>query len=384
MKAIIVVPPSTFLDNDKVFPHLGPYYIKRYVEEHSSHNVKIVYKAPWDFSGADIIGFSATTPQYKEALKLAQSVDVKTILGGPHAHHYEIKDRIWDYIIKGDGCKPFLNILNQKEPGNELDDPDQLPHRDESLHDYKYLLDGQPTTVILTSRGCPNKCAFCEDAGKPVRMKSPLAVKREIQECVNLGFSGIMFFDDLFCLNEARVKNLTDIIKPFNIKFRCFAHARNFSEKMAKMLFDAGCVEIGYGAESLSQKILDTVNKHTTVQQNYDLVKIAQKYGIRVKAFLLLGLPGESKESASAMEKFVVESGIDDFDVSIYYPYKGTQIADNIEKYDLYIKDNETIGYYKGKCGSAECSVETSLLTNQEIGGWHDRIYAHNKRWKKS
>ena len=92
-----------------------------------------------------------------------------------------------------------------------------------------------------------------------------------------------MFFDDLFCINTKRVKKLTEVIKPFNIKFRCFAHARNFTEKMAEMLSDAGCVEIGYGAESMSQGVLDSINKRTTVQQNYDLIKIAHKYGIRVK-----------------------------------------------------------------------------------------------------
>lgn len=385
MKALIVIPPSPFLDCDHVFPHLGPYYIKRFVEENSNHIVKINHDPPYDFNPRDfdIVGFSATTPQYESSKELAERVNKPTlkVIGGPHAHHYSLEnEKIWDYVFKGDGCKPFLNLLNGKSPGNELDDNNQLPYRDESFHKYKYFLDGNPTTIIMTSRGCPNNCAFCEDARTFIRLKAPMVVKKEIQECVDLGFTGIMFFDDLFCLNMKRVRDLCKIIKPFNIKFRCFAHARNFTDEMATLLADAGCVEIGYGAEHADQEILDLINKKTKVEQNYEIVKIAHKHNIRVKAFLLLGLPSETNETAEAVEKFVLTSRIDDFDIAIYYPYKGTRIADNMEDYDLYIEDDSTIGYYKGKKGASECVVHTSNLSSQEIKAWRERIYSHKKR----
>ena len=388
MEAVIVVPPSDFLDNDKVFPHLGPYYIKRYVEENSNHKVYINFKTPYDshFDDVDIIGFSSTTPQYSYVREIVKNIfhEKTTVIGGPHVQHYSIeKPDLWDYIITGDGCKPFLNILNGYDPGNALDDPNQLPHRDESLHEYKYFLDSNPTTVIMTSRGCPNKCAFCENACTPIRLKSPSFVKKEIQECVELGFTGIMFFDDLFCINIKRVRELCKVIKPFGIKFRCFAHARNFTTEMASILSDAGCVEIGYGAEHADQEMLDLINKRVSVEQIYGIVNIAHRYNIRVKAFLLLGLPSETHQTAKGVEDFVLTSGIDDFDVTIYYPYRGTQIADNIENYDLFIENGNTIGYYKGKGGTAECSVRTSALSTQEILAWRERIYSHHKRWKK-
>lgn len=388
MKAVIVIPPSDFLDSDKVFPHLGPYYIKRYVEENSNHEIIINFNSPYDsqFDEVDIIGFSTTTPQYPFAREMAKRFfnNKITIIGGPHAHHYNLEnENIWDYIINADGCKPFLNILNGKEPGNDQDNPDQLPYRDETFHEYKYFLDGNPTTVIMTARGCPNRCAFCEDASTPIRLKSPAAVKKEIQECVDLGFTGIMFFDDLFCISLKRVKDMYKVIKPFEIKFRCFAHAKNFTDEMAAILADAGCVEIGYGAEHIDQKMLDLLKKGTTVEQIYEIINIAHSYNIKVKAFLMLGLPGENNETAKGVEDFILTSGVDDFDVAIYYPYKGTEIADNIEKYDLFLENGETIGYYKGKGGYSECSVYTSALSTQEIHAWRDRIYSHNKRWKK-
>ncbi len=385
MKSVIIIPPSSFLDDYKVFPQLGPYYIKRYIEEHSDHKVDLLDGFPDDVSNWDVIGYSVTTPQYPSALSHALKIknQKKTlVVGGPHCKKYPVEGP-WNFVVKQDGCKPFLNILNGCLPGDEPDDPDQLPYRDETLHTYHYFLDGWKTTVIMSSRGCPNHCAFCEDAGVKVRLKSPAALDRELCECVNLGFRAIMFFDDLFCINIHRVKSLCEVIRKYNLKFRCFAHARNFSGEMAKVLADAGCVEIGYGAEHASQKILDTVEKRTTTAQNYQLIKIAHEYGIRVKAFLLLGLPGETNETAGELEKFVLTSNVDDFDVAIYYPYRGTKIADNLEKYDLKIVEDNPFGYYKGKCGFAECITRTSGLTREELMTWRDRIYSHNKRWKK-
>jgi anaerobic magnesium-protoporphyrin IX monomethyl ester cyclase len=385
MKAAIIVPPSDFLDDDRVFPPLGAYYIKRYVEENSKHTVTIFSNDEmFNIENFEVIGFSATTPQYSKALYMMNILPpwITTVIGGPHVHHYSTEKDLWDYVITGDGCKSFLDILNGRYPEEKLDDKNQLPHRDESFHRYKYYLDGNPTTVIMTARGCPNGCAFCEDARTNVRLKNPEIVKQEIQECVDLGFSGIMFFDDLFCLNLKRVRELCAVIKPFNIKFRCFAHAMNFTDEMAKMLADAGCVEIGYGAECLDQDILDTINKQTTVKQIYKLVNTAHKYGIRVKAFLMLGLPGETKESARKMEEFVMTSGVDDFDVSIYYPYKGTYIADHIDDYDLIIEKGYSSGFYKGKLGYAECVVRTPALSASEIKQLREKIYSHNKRFK--
>jgi radical SAM superfamily enzyme YgiQ (UPF0313 family) len=385
MKAAIIVPPSEFLDSDKVFPPLGAYYIKRYVEENSDHTVTIFptndqFRSIEQFA---VIGFSVTTPQYSKAVDVLNTLPkyITTVVGGPHVHHYEVKEP-WDYIIKGDGCKPFLDILNGKKPQEAFDSNNQMPHRDKSLHMYGYWLNSRAATTIMTARGCPNGCGFCEDARTLVRLKSPRVVKQEIQECIDLGFKAIMFFDDLFCLNIKRVRDMCEIIKPFNIKFRCFAHARNFTDEMAKILADAGCVEIGFGAETLDQDILDTINKKTTTEQIYELIETAHKHNIRVKAFLMIGLPGESVQSMSKTEDFVLTSGVDDFDVSIYYPYKGTYIADHIDEYDLSVCDKYSIGWYKGKKGKSECVIETSGLFSWQIERWRERIYSHNKRFK--
>ena len=378
MRSCIVIPPSIFLDNEKVFPQLGPYYIKRYVEENSNHIVDIM-SYPINIQKLrtyETVGFSITTPQYGEAVRILKSLDpnrVLTVAGGPHCLNYEAEG--FTLTINGDGCRPFLDILDHKIPHEADDDNDQLPYRDGTLHEYKYLLNGMPSTVIITSRGCPNHCYFCEHSGFPVRLKSSKAVEQEIQECKDWGFEAIMFFDDLFCLNFRRVEELCEVIKPFNIRFRCFAQASNFTEDMAKVLSESGCVEIGYGAEHADQATLNIINKKTTVEQNYNIIKIAHKYGIRVKAFLMIGLPGENKDTISKVREFIEISGIDDYDVAVYFPYKGTYIREHPEEFDIQISCYPSLGYYKGKSGVAEVRVSTSSLTSEEIEQYQRELW---------
>jgi radical SAM superfamily enzyme YgiQ (UPF0313 family) len=148
---------------------------------------------------------------------------------------------------------------------------------------------------------------------------------------------------------------------------------------MAQQLKEAGCVEIGFGAEHADQRMLDLINKKTTVQQNYDLVKNAHEFGIRVKAFTMLGLPGEDEASINALRQFIQTSGIDDYDVTVYYPYKGTYIADHLEQFDLQIEQNGC-GFYKGKGGSSEYTVRTSALTSQQIQIMQRDLLSYKKR----
>lgn len=368
------------MDDDKVFPHLGPYYIKRFVEDNSKYKVDIIDNSN-DLYSYDVIGVSATTPQYLSMDKSLLPKNRITVMGGPHCFHHNING--FTHVVTSDGCSDFLDILNGISPRGIPDNKNQLPHRDKSFHKYKYYLDNKTVTTMITSRGCPNKCFFCEAAGNKVRFKDSVYVQKEIAECVDLGFEAIMFFDDLFCISYKRVKELCDIIKPFNIKFRCFAQAKIFNEPIAEALANAGCVEIGYGAESLDQNILDIVNKKTTVSDNYRIIEIAHKYNIRVKSFLMIGLPGENKESILNMEQFLESSNVDDFDISIYYPYEGTYIYDNIQLFDLKIhNDIETIGFYKGQNGSAECKVSTSALNPEELLAYKNNLFNKYKNRK--
>lgn len=397
---LLINPRSAFLDSDRVFPPLGILYLKSFLEK---EGIYVKLEDDFDFKNINkykefhYIGISCTTPQSREAEIIFREIKKnfslkKVIIGGAHASFYteECIKAGYDHIVLGDGEKSLLDILNgcnEKILKNPIDSSKMnslpLPFRDAGfLSNYHYKLDSLKTTTAITSRGCPFNCAFCEHAKTKPRYYNSERIKQELSEISALGYEAVMFFDDLFAVNQRRVEELCDIIKDFKIKFRCFGHVKCMTPKMAETLAEAGCVETGVGMESGSQEILNIVKLPTsTVKESYEYIKICHQFGIRVKAFFMIGLPGETCETIKETEEFIATSGIDDFDLVVYYPYKGTRIRDHIKEYDIsLINDADTIGYYKGRKGGTEISIRTSFLSGEEIKNESDRIF---KKYKK-
>ena len=396
---LIIIPQSTYLDDNFVFPPLGAMSLKAHLDQAGIPcNLEDQFDQSKDYSPYSHFGYSVITPNYPEALRIRGILSQRHptaghIIGGPHVANYNVAADRWDCIVRADGQIPlerFVQGHSQKlyKRCDLLVQAQDLiaPWRDNDfLQKYHYQLSGSyRTTTIMSAYGCPMACAFCESARTKVRLKPVDLVEQELHDCLDCGFEAIMFFDDIFAINKKRVAEMTSILAPLPLHFRCFVHARNFDDEMARMLADAGCVEIGYGAEHAHQRILDNVNKKTTVQANYDVITTAHRHGIRVKSFLMVGLPGEDHETLAALEEFVATSGVDDFDLGIYYPYRGTHIRDHIEQYDLQIEDLDgTLGFYKGKQGKAECCVRTSQLSSDQIRRAKNTLYRkYNKRFR--
>lgn len=395
MKVLLVVPRDPYLDNDRVMPPLGVMSLKSYLD---SLGVDTQIETDFDksllrrYGDYTHVGISCVTPQAREAEEILYAMkaahpETKVVLGGPHAQFYyhDAWNHPWDHLVVGDGEEAFRAILF--EPWScwktvvEPVDADTMnafpvPYRDPAfLRQYRFPVCGRSATTMVTAKGCPMSCAFCEHSGEPVRLYTPANVERQLQDVVAAGFDAVMFFDDIFTLSMKRVRELAPLVQNAGLAYRCFGHANTMTEAMAKLLADTGCVEIGFGAESGSQKILDAVEKRTTVEKNKEFVRICNEHGIRVKAFLIAGLPGESHETLSETERFLdylISRGDNDFDMTVYYPYKGTRIRDSIDRgentYDLFLSDGEkTWGFYKGVNGRAEVMVRTSALSAQEI-----------------
>ena len=398
-KVLIIIPQSTYLDDNFVFPPLGAMALKGYLDQAGiCCDLEDGFDQQKDYSQYSHFGYSVITPNYPEALRikiiLGQAYpQAKHIVGGPHVANYDVHNHGWDCVVQGDGQIPLQRFV-QGDPqkvygrGKWLLKAEDIvaPWRDRTfLGKYHYLMQGKyKTTTVMSAYGCPMACAFCESARTKVRLKPAALIEKEVQDCVDCGFEAIMFFDDIFAINKKRVREMTSVLAGLPLHFRCFVHAKNFDDEIAQMLAEAGCVEIGYGAEHADQRILDNVNKKTTVQENYDVIRTAHRHGIRVKSFLMVGLPGENQETLAALEWFLQSSGVDDFDLGIYYPYQGTGIRDHLEEYDLQIESTiNTLGYYKGKLGQAECCVRTSALSSEEILEAKNSLYQkYNKRFR--
>ena len=397
-RVLFITPRSVFLDSDRVFPPLGILYLKGVLDEadvYSEIDDEFDFKDIERYGNFSHICISCVTPQKDEAEMILSKVKKhfpfqKVIIGGPHAIFYtnDCATLDYDHIVVGDGEKAIIDILsgqgnkiiNKNLSASEMNSM-PLPFRSgDFLEKYQYSLDGLKTTTMITSRGCPFNCGFCEHAKTKVRYYNPVRIEKELARVVELGYEAVMFFDDLFAVNQKRVDSLCEVIKSFGVKFRCFGHVKCMTPEIAKSLAKAGCVETGVGMESGSQKILDRVKFPTpTIEESHKYIEICHSCGIRVKAFFMLGLPGESRETIKETEKFIANSGVDDFDLAIYYPYKGTRIRDRINEYDLFFDEGSAIGYYKGKLGKAEAVVRTSALSAEEIENEKERIFKKYK-----
>lgn len=388
---------SVYLDDEKVYPPLGLLYLKAAVnKELPDVNVELIddYNLD-DISNIlkhDYIGMSVMTPQREESSKLLRAIKRHSsskgvIIGGPHAKHYFIEafNEGYDYVVPDDGQRSLVKILRgegEKVERDKMGKEDWIhqPRPDRTskeardfLSTYHYELQGRKAGTMLCATGCPERCTFCEDAMTAVRWRNLEDLTLEMDDLLELDYTGVYLFDDLFAIAMPKSEPIARELKKRDLIFRCNGQARYFTkwgDTFAKMLAENGCVEIAFGHETGSQKILDNINKRTTIEQNYQSIKFAKKYGINVKSFILLGLPGEDWSTLKDTESFIRWGGMDDFQCAIYYPYKGTQIRDAIEKketgFDLTF-EGEGLGAYGQKGGKTEAVVRTESLSREDL-----------------
>jgi anaerobic magnesium-protoporphyrin IX monomethyl ester cyclase len=392
MKLTLVSCRSPFLDDDRIYPPLGLLYLKAAVAAHAP-GTEVSITDSYDlesldqFADADAIGVSIMTPQRAEAERLAGALRARypgktLIAGGPHVRHYGggMAGEPWDYLVAGDGERvlrqimrgdPVRRVTNDLIPREELaamPRPDRLGEAG-FLAGYSYTLDGLDSTTMLLGRGCPMACKFCEDAKTLTRWTSPANAEAELDDIVALGYGGVYLFDDLFAINLGKCRPYLDLIKASGLRFRCNVHARFMTAEFAAALADAGCAEVAFGAESGSQQILDRIDKKTTAQQNYDCVRYCKAAGITVKAFLMIGLPGETRATIADTERFVCTSGIDDAQVAIFYPYKGTMLRREMDEglaSDLTFT-GEGLGAYGQANLGTDAVVRTAELSPEDL-----------------
>jgi radical SAM superfamily enzyme YgiQ (UPF0313 family) len=406
-----------YLDSDRVMPPLGVMSLYSYLR-----GCGIAAAIENDFDPSDMekyseyshFGISCMTPQKDQAMQILHRLKAawperKVILGGPHVHFYlnDCLNEPFDHLITGDGEFALREVMRGVATARVLDMPVSeaemnelpLPFRDPAfLNQYSFEMQGLRATTILTAKGCPMGCAFCEHAGTKLKLYRPEHVGRQIDQAKAAGFEAIMFFDDIFCLSLKRVRELGQEVALRKMPYRCFGHARTMSPEMAEALASTGCIEIGFGAESGSQAILDTIGKRTTVQQNINFIEICNRHRIKVKAFIMLGLPGETHgtvaETSRFLEhlmsrRFTAHDGLEcanDFDLTVYFPYKGTKIREAIDRdpraYDLTLVTvpERMKGFYKGQHGTSEVAVRTAGLSAQELNGLREELYHTYKK----
>jgi len=246
----------------------------------------------------DVVGLSALTAQGEASLSLVVRLkrrypDSKVILGGKWAVTMESEDeRLLREreieIVRGSGETYFT--------GESSIDYDSYPSWNED--DFKRLFKGYH---VMTSRGCPFHCHFCNNTEKKVNFFSAKRSVDNMEIVLRTGASKLFILDDVFCLKLKHMKAVYDECKrrslPIEGKLIFFVHANVINKELVRMiqLFQPHHVEMGI--ESGDNRMLEVMGKNTTTSKVEESLYQLYDADIKVVGLFMVGFPTESLES---------------------------------------------------------------------------------------
>jgi radical SAM superfamily enzyme YgiQ (UPF0313 family) len=385
MKICLLTCAAPFLIDERVFPPLGLLAVGTALEN-DGNEVSIV-DTPND---SHYFGLGPTTPEYTSALNhlhtiKEQDATAVVVIGGPHAiaNPQECLADGFDVVILGDGEGTKGTTFSQRG----IVDLGQVPMEKHALTNrslidvksYKYQIRGKQATTLMTTRGCPYHCGFCAKTETKTRHYPLEHVKSEIAYLhETFGYESLMFFDDTFITKRDKALQICDELQSRGIAWRCFVrgdivvkHGLAFLKKMKA----SGCVEVGIGIESGSEKILQSIRKGESVETIRHSLFLLQQAKIASKGFFIIGLPGESPKTLEQTRTFLRTTPVNSMDFTVYQPYKGSPIWDQQDSYDItFTEPKASERFYKGRSGEYRCAVSTSSLSSEEIQQARDSL----------
>jgi len=319
----------------------------------------------------NIVGISCHTPLVYPAHRIAKTVksfsrQITVIMGGPHPTvlpEETIADENVDIVVRGEGEITLFELVEAikngagfnsilgvtyRDNGKIVANPDRplstdldslpLPSRHlipiREYHPQADLYYRFPSTIMITSRGCPYNCIFCASrriSGHKYRVRSPEKVIEEIDVLVNqYGIKNIGIADDNFIVNRKRTEEICDILikEGYNrrVDWSCALRADGVDESLLKKMRAAGCRCICVGIETGSQRLMKILNKHLKLEKVEEGVKMMRKAGIKVRGTFLLGVPTETEEETLQTINFASKLNLDFAKFNIITPYPGTEL----------------------------------------------------------
>jgi radical SAM superfamily enzyme YgiQ (UPF0313 family) len=385
----LVVPPSVFLLDERVFMTIGILKVAAVLEQ-AGHAVEMVDLSGVEnfesamahharHSSATMFGLTATTPQMPATMRIATAIrgeraDARVVLGGTHAtlvnaaYKREQKagrlgraarafahlESAFNVVVAGDGEDAvFLTLGPDAPPLVDADEPTsslfmtplrlaQLPLPARHLVDvasYHYEIDGVRAVSLIAQLGCPFSCGFCGGRDSPflrrARSRPSGKVVDEIRHLhETYGFKGFMLYDDELNVTPKMVEMMNaiaDLQDELGVEFRLrgFIKAELFTDEQAEAMYRAGFRWLLTGFESGSERILRNINKKATQQDNTRCIEIARRHNLKVKALMSIGHPGESAETIRQTHEWLLDVHPDDFDVTIITTYPGSPYYDH-------------------------------------------------------
>ena len=194
----------------------------------------------------------------------------------------------------------------------------------------------QGTLTLISSRGCPFNCSFCNSHtlfGRKTRRRTVNNVIQEIESCQSkFVFDSLYFLDDTFTLNQLWVDDFCRAIKPTKLKWGCQTRVDLVNKDLLRKMKESGCVQVDFGIESGSEKILKKMKKGISVKQISQAFNLCREIGLRTYATAMIGYPGEKKNDLLKTFSLVKKIKPNFLDVTIAVPYPGTELYSLAEK----------------------------------------------------
>jgi radical SAM superfamily enzyme YgiQ (UPF0313 family) len=195
---------------------------------------------------------------------------------------------------------------------------------------------GRFSLNMVTTRGCPYHCNWCAKPlwGQRYAIRSPANVADELDALVEAyAPDHIWFMDDIFGLRPSWLPEFADLVEErgIAIRFKCLTRPDLMLRTgTVEALARAGCEIVWMGAESGSQKILDAMEKGTTVEQISDATRLLHEHGVKAAFFVQFGYPGETRSDVEATLRMIRDCRPDDVGMSVSYPLPGTPFYERV------------------------------------------------------
>ncbi|WP_051856149.1 B12-binding domain-containing radical SAM protein [Streptomyces sp. NRRL B-1347] len=370
---------ARFKENRKEFPPFGVLYLAA-VAEAAGHDVSVLKVSDddhvRDFTGFDAVAFtipsSATYGIIRDCRRESRyDQDPLVMVGGVHPNFYPeqtLRDIEPDVVGIGEGEQTFLRLL---EHGRT--------RRLEEIEGICYLHNGQPVRTpprtilknidalplparhllptedlvmadrlshtdlrmahVMFSRGCPFPCRFCAAAQTRIQYRSGTSARHELTDMIErYGIEGFAIVDDNFIVNKNKVRDICTHISDLGLKWSALSRVDTVDAALLADMAASGCLEVKFGMESGSPRILKAMRKNITADHVHRAVRWSRAADINIKLFLIHGYPGEDLQSTAETMELLGEIAphIDRVSLFRFVPLPGTYVYDHPEEFSLH------------------------------------------------
>jgi radical SAM superfamily enzyme YgiQ (UPF0313 family) len=330
----------------------------------------------------DLVGFTAVTSGFLNAYRLAEAIKelspgIIVVFGGVHVSALRgtilASFRAIDFVVTGEGEKAMSELASGAKTatiqglvyreGAEIRDNglrtdlceldslpfpayDKLEGFPQSFEAALFNYPRSPSATIISSRGCPYQCSYCDRSvyRRSFRFNSAEYLYEHMAFLKNrFGIRHVFFYDDLFTFNRERIGKFCRLLreKPLGMTFNCAVRVGHIDDDLLRMLKASGCWMVSLGIESGAPEILARHKTKVNFGEMRTTVKRIQKAGLRAKGLFMMGLPGETEETIRMTTDFITSLELDDMNMTKFTPFPGSPIYKTVRDEGTFVENWE-------------------------------------------